>query len=69
MRPISKQFGNNMKRIRLDKKMTQGDIVRKAKMDRGYVSSLESGKRNPTLANIGKIAKALGIPARDLLNE
>ena len=47
--------------------MTQGDIVRKAKMDRGYVSSLESGKRNPTLVNIEKIAKALGILPDQLL--
>jgi len=67
MRPISKQFGNNLKRIRLEKKMTQGDIVRKAKMDRGYVSSLESGKRNPTLVNIEKIAKALGVLPDQLL--
>ena len=67
MRPISKQFGNNMRRIRLEKKMTQGDIVRKANMDRGYVSSLESGKRNPTLANIEKIARALGVLPDQLL--
>ena len=30
-------------------------------LDRGYVSSLESGKRNPTLAMIEKIAGALGV--------
>src|SRR3989338_5246947 len=33
----------------------------------GYVSSLESGKRNPTLAMIEKIAGALGVKSDELL--
>ena len=52
MKKLSKQLGNSLKRIRMQKKMTQGDIVRATGLDRGYVSSLENGKRNPTLANI-----------------
>ena len=64
---ISKKLGANIKRIRLEKGMTQGDIFRALKLDRGYVSSLESGKRNPTLAMIEKIAKALGVSVDELL--
>lgn len=64
---ISKRLGENIKRIRMEKGMTQGDIFRALKLDRGYVSSLESGKRNPTLAMIEKIAGALGVSVDKLL--
>ena len=49
--------------------MTQGDVVRATGLNRAYVSSLETGKRNPTLANIEKIAKALKVPPKELLSE
>ena len=64
---ISKRLGANIKRIRTEKGMTQGDIVRALDLDRGYVSSLENGKRNPTLAMIEKIATALKISVDELL--
>ena len=64
---ISKKLGENIKRIRTEKGMTQGDIFRALDLDRGYVSSLEGGKRNPTLAMIEKIAKALGVSVDELL--
>lgn len=64
---ISKQLGANIKRIRTEKGMTQGDIVRALDLDRGYVSSLENGKRNPTLAMIERIAGALGVSSDELL--
>ena len=64
---ISKKLGENIKRIRTEKGMTQGDIFRALKLDRGYVSSLESGKRNPTLAMIEKIGGELGVKSDELL--
>ena len=63
----AKKLGKNMKRIRLEKGMTQGDICRKLGLDRAYISNLESGKKNPTLATIEKIAKALGINIDELM--
>ena len=64
---IYKKLGNNMKRIRMKKGISQGDISRKLDMDRAYISGVENGKRNPTLLNIEKIAKALGVSADELL--
>ena len=64
---ISKKLGANIKRIRTEKGMSQGDICRALDLDRGYVSSLESGKRNPTLAMIERIAGALGVTSDELL--
>ncbi len=62
------KFGKNMKKIREAKKMSQGDIYRATKIERAYISNLESGKQNPTLETIAKIAKALKVEIGDLTN-
>jgi len=56
-----------MKRIRAKKNMSQGDIARALEVDRGYISNIENGKKNPTLATIQKLANALGVSADELL--
>jgi len=56
-----------MKRIRLARQMTQGDICRKLGVDRAYISNVESGNKNPTLSTITKLAKALGVSVDELL--
>lgn len=61
------KLAENIKIIRLSKGLTQGDVCRATGMDRAYVSSLEAGKRNPTIINIEKIARALNINTNDLL--
>ena len=63
MDKISAQFGKNMKRIRAKKEMSQGDIERALEVDRGYISNVENGKKNSTLATVAKIANALGVSA------
>ena len=67
MDEISQKFGTNMKKIREAKKMSQGDICRALEVDRAFISNLESGKRNPTLATIKRIADALGVSVDRLL--
>ena len=67
MDKISEQLGQNMKRIRAKKKMSQGDIARALEVDRGYISNIENGKKNPTLATIQKLANALGVSPDELL--
>lgn len=62
----AKRLGSNIKKIRLAKKMSQGDLCRKLSVDRAYMSNVENGKKNPTLATITKIAEALGVSV-DLL--
>lgn len=64
---ISSKLGQNLKRIRTKKKMSQGDIARALEVHRAYISGIESGKRNPTLATIEKLAGALGVSAGELL--
>ena len=67
MANISSKLGQNMKRIRTKKNMSQGDIARALEVDRGYISNIESGKKNLTLATIQRLADALGVSADELL--
>lgn len=67
MQKTSKRLGANIKKIRTIKKMSQGDICRKLKMDRSYMSAIEGGKKNITLAVLEKIAVALNVSTSDLL--
>jgi len=67
MQQAPKRLAQNMKRIREDKQMSQGDICRALKCDRAFISNLEAGKGNPTLATIERVAIALGVTSDELL--
>ena len=63
----SAKLGKNLKRIRTAKGISQGEIGRILGVDKGFVSNIENGKTNPTLATISKLAKALGVSTDELL--
>ena len=63
----AQKLGKNLKRIRKEKGISQGDIVRSLGMDRAFISNIENGKTNPTLATIAKLAKVLNISVDKLL--
>lgn len=67
MKSESAKLGKNLKRIRTEKGITQGDIVRTLSVSRSFVSNIENGKTNPTLATIAKLAKAVGVTTNELL--
>lgn len=67
MKDEAEKLGNNLKRIRTEKAITQGDIARSLGVSRGFVSNLENGKTNPTLATITKLAGAIGVTTDELL--
>lgn len=61
------ELHKNIKRVREQKEMSQGDICRAVGLDRAQMSNIEAGKGNPTLATIEKIAQALGVSSDELL--
>ena len=67
MAQISKTLGRNIKQIRLRRKMSQGDICRAIDMDRSYMSAIEGGKVNVTIAIVEKLARALNVSVDELL--
>lgn len=67
MKNESEKLGSNLKRIRTEKGISQGDIGRELKVSRGFISTIENGKTNPTLSTISKLAKVLGVSSDELL--
>ena len=48
--------------------MAQAELARKAELTESYVSQLLKGKRkNPSLAVLKRLARALGVPVTELL--
>jgi len=64
---ISKKLGDNIKKIRTRKGMSQGDICRALDMDRGYMSAIENGKKNITISQLERLARALEVSVDKLL--
>ena len=60
-------FGKKLREMRLRKKLSQGDVAKILGVHRTYISGLERGRRNPSLLTVQKVAKALGISAKELL--
>jgi XRE family transcriptional regulator, master regulator for biofilm formation len=57
-----------LKRIREDRGMTQRDLARRARVTQAYVAQLEmSARKNPSLAILQRLARALGVPVTKLL--
>jgi transcriptional regulator with XRE-family HTH domain len=59
-------FARNMKRLRLDKKLTQENVAEGAGLHPNYISSVERGERNISICNIDRIACALGVHITEL---
>lgn len=67
IKTTAQRFGENMKKIRLKKDMSQGDVCRVLDLDRAYISNIENGKQNITITTMEKVAKALGVNIDTLL--
>jgi len=63
----SKKLGENLKKIRTKKDITQTGLAETLGVDKSFISNIENGKTNPTLSTITGLAKALGVSVNDLL--
>jgi transcriptional regulator with XRE-family HTH domain len=62
------KFGEKLKKVRLKKNLSQGDVARILGVHRSYISGLERGVRNPSLLTVQKVAKALDVNAKNLVS-
>ncbi|WP_201281881.1 helix-turn-helix domain-containing protein [Alteromonas sp. KUL106] len=63
------QFGTKIAHIRRAKGLSQEKLAEMTELDRTYISSIERGKRNVSLINIVRVAKALNCPPSELFSE
>jgi DNA-binding XRE family transcriptional regulator len=62
-------FGRTLRRLRLDRNMTQEQLGIAADLQRKYISWLERGEKQPSLTTIFKLANALQIQPSAFLSE
>lgn len=59
-------FGIAIKRLRNSREISQEKFALQINMDRTYYASIESGKRNVSINNIGKISDGFNLSLSDL---
>jgi transcriptional regulator with XRE-family HTH domain len=59
--------GQNVKRLRLKTGLTQEQFAEKSGFSQQYLSTLERGRRNPSIVTIYELAMALGVSHVELV--
>ena len=65
-RDVKWLFGRAVRRRRREMAWSQEELAERADLHRNYISDIERGDRNPSLENVHKLAKALGISVSEL---
>jgi transcriptional regulator with XRE-family HTH domain len=65
---IQQKFGNRVRKLRKSKGWSQEEFADECSLHRTYIGAIERGERNVSLNNIHAIAKALGIPVKELFD-
>lgn len=64
---VLEKFGQKVRDERLKQNLSQEELAAKAGVHRTYIGMIERAEKNITLANIEKIANALGISISELM--
>lgn len=59
-------LGKRIKSLRLERKISQTEIAYRCGFDKSNYNTIESGKRNPTVLSLLKIANALDVSIIEL---
>lgn len=60
-------LGQALRRLRVAKGLSQEEFAFEVELDRTYISGIERGVRNPTIATLLRLTKVLGITPSALL--
>lgn len=64
---VKQIVGQRIRELREEKGWSQEKLAEQADLDRTYIGRIERGEKNIGLENLVKIARALGVRARELL--
>ena len=65
---IKEKVGQRIKELRIKQGLSQEEFAFRCELDRTYITSLERGKRNISLTNLEKIAKAFNMTLSEFFN-
>ncbi len=51
----------NVRRLRIERKLTQEQLAHDAEIDLTYLGGIERGRRNPSVSVIGRLALSLDV--------
>ncbi len=63
------RFGLRLRALREKAGLSQEELAERAQVHRTYLSGIERGRRNPSLINLLRIAKALNLSISVLFEE
>lgn len=66
MENLAIQFGNRLRTMRTEKKMSQEELSFRAGISAAHLGQIERAEKKPTLETIGKLAEALEISLPEL---
>ena len=66
-RMVKEAFGSNLRKRRLNQKLTQESLAFESGLSLRYIQNLESGDRQPTLETIFKLSFALNTSPQALI--
>ncbi|NEJ80378.1 XRE family transcriptional regulator [Rhizobium leguminosarum bv. viciae] len=64
---MRKLVGSNFARLRREKGLTQEEVEARSGFSQQYLSSLERGRRNPTVITLYELAQALDVSHVELV--
>ena len=62
---VKEQFGARLRHVRRKNGLSQEALALACGLDRTYIGGVERGERNISLVNIHRIARALGVSAKE----
>ncbi len=65
---IKEKIGKRLRELRIAKGVSQEKFSFECDLDRTYIASIEQGRRNVSIVNIEKIAKAFNISVYEFFN-
>ncbi|WDE97535.1 helix-turn-helix transcriptional regulator [Lentisphaera profundi] len=69
MTDINKIVSDNIRKFRLEKKITQEGLALESGLHRAYIGQVERNEKNIGLSNLQIIAKTLKVDLKDFLDE
>lgn len=60
--------GANVRRLRVERELTQEQLSHDAEIDVTYLRGIEAGRRNPSVAVLSRLAGRLAIHPRELFD-
>jgi transcriptional regulator with XRE-family HTH domain len=66
---VRERVGLNVQRLRRDRGLSQEELAHRAGIHQTYLSGVETGKRNPSILVLERIAKALNADVEQLTSK